>query len=72
MEKLCAQPETPPVKPLPAPLPVELEDMRERLQAALGVKATLRGSLKRGKIVLQYTSMEELEMIYAAMERLEQ
>jgi len=72
MEKLCAQPEERPTKPLPAPLPLELEDMRERLQAALGVKAVLRGNLKKGKIVLQYTNAEELEMIYAAMERLEQ
>ena len=72
MEKLCAPEQPKPEKPAPAALPVELEDMRERLQAALGVKAMLRGNLKRGKIVLQYTNTDELEMIYAAMERLEQ
>ena len=72
MEKLCAPVQPPVEKPLPAPLPLELEDMRERLQAALGVKAMLKGSLKKGKIVLQYNNAEELEMIYAAMERLEQ
>ena len=71
MEKLAAIKHEP-VKPLPAPLPLELEDMRERLQAALGIKAVLKGNLKKGKIVLQYNNAEELEMIYAAMERLEQ
>ena len=52
-------------------LPVELTDMCERLQNVLGVRTMLRGNLKRGKIVLQYTSTEELEMIYEAMEKLE-
>lgn len=56
----------------PPVLPLELEDMRERLQNVLGVRASLRGSLKKGKIVLQYNSAEELEAIYEAMERLEQ
>ncbi|MBR6787758.1 MAG: ParB/RepB/Spo0J family partition protein [Clostridia bacterium] len=56
------------VKP---PLPLELEDMRERLQNALGVRTMLRGSMKKGKVILQYNSTEELEAIYAAMERLE-
>ena len=70
MEKLAAVKHEP-VQPEPAPLPLELEDMRERLQNALGVRTMLRGNLKKGKIVLQYTSAEELEMIYEAMERLE-
>jgi len=72
MEKLAAQPAVQPVRPEPAPLPLELEDMRERLQNVLGVRASLRGSLKKGRIVLQYNSAEELEQIYEAMERLEQ
>ena len=72
MEKLAVQPAVQPVRPEPAPLPLELEDMRERLQNVLGVRASLRGSLKKGRIVLQYNSAEELEQIYEAMERLEQ
>jgi len=70
-EQLAAQPEKPSEKPRPRPLAVELEDMRARLQSAIGVRTLLQGSLKRGKVVLQYTSEEELEAIYAAMERLE-
>ena len=45
--------------------------MRERLQGALGVRTTLKGSLRRGRVILQYETTEELEAIYAAMERLE-
>ena len=71
-EQLAAQPDTPPApKPPKKPLAVELEDMRARLQSAIGVRTLLQGSRKRGKVVLQYSSEEELEAIYAAMERLE-
>ena len=71
LEKLAADwGRTAPIKIKPQ-LPVELTDMCERLQNVLGVRTMLRGNLKRGKIVLQYTSTEELEMIYEAMEKLE-
>lgn len=70
-EHLAALPDLPPVKREPAPLAVELEDMRARLQSAIGVRTQLRGNLKRGRVVLQYSTAEELEAIYAAMERLE-
>ena len=71
MEKLAAEPAVKPEKPQPAPLLVELADMQSRLESVLGVRTTLRGNLKKGKIVLQYSSAEELEAIYEAMERLE-
>lgn len=69
-ERLAALPEKT-EKPAPKPIAVELEDMRARLQSAIGVRTLLTGSLKRGKVVLQYSTEEELEAIYAAMERLE-
>ncbi len=72
LEELAAQEhQEKPQKAPPAPLPLELEDMRARLQNVLGVRASVQGSLKKGKVVLQYASPEELEAIYAAMERLE-
>lgn len=71
LEKLAAMPDEKPQKPAPRPLPSELNDMQERLQNVLGVRASLRGSLKKGRIILQYDSAEELEAIYEAMERLE-
>ncbi len=71
LEKLAAMPDEKPQKPAPKPLPSELNDMQERLQNVLGVRTSLRGSLKKGRIILQYDSAEELEAIYEAMERLE-
>ena len=71
LEKLAAQTMEKPAKPEPKPLPSELNDMQERLQNVLGVRTALHGNLKKGKIILQYDSAEELETIYEAMERLE-
>ena len=71
LEKLAAQTMEKPAKPEPQPLPSELNDMQERLQNVLGVRTALHGNLKKGKIILQYDSAEELEAIYEAMERLE-
>lgn len=71
LEKLAAQTMEKPSKPEPKPLPSELNDMQERLQNVLGVRTALHGNLKKGKIILQYDSAEELEAIYEAMERLE-
>ncbi|MBR1607267.1 MAG: ParB/RepB/Spo0J family partition protein [Clostridia bacterium] len=70
-EKLAAAPAEPSQKPEKKPLALELEDMRSRLQSVLGVRTTLTGNSKRGRVILQYGSEEELETIYAALERLE-
>ena len=71
LEKLAAQTMEKPAKPEPKPLPSELNDMQERLQNVLGGRTALHGNLKKGKIILQYDSAEELEAIYEVMERLE-
>ena len=70
-ETLAAAPAEPSQKPEKKPLALELEDMRSRLQSVLGVRTTLTGNSKRGRVILQYGSEEELETIYAALERLE-
>lgn len=71
LEKAAAVvPETA-AKPAPRPLPAELSDMQERLQNVLGVRTALKGNLKKGRIILQYQTAEELEAIYEIMERLE-
>jgi len=57
-------------KPVPKPLPVELSDMETRMRETLGVRTTFTGSRKKGKIILQYYSAEELEHLYQALERL--
>ena len=71
LEKLAAQTMEKPAKPEPKPLPSELNDMQERLQNVLGVRTALHGNLKKGKIILQYDSAEELEAIFEATDQME-
>ncbi len=70
LEKLAAAPVSAP-RPAPKPLPLELKDMESRLQNAFGLRTQLTGSRKKGKIVLQYYSEDELEQLYQCLERLE-
>ena len=49
-----------------------LKDMENRLGAAFGVKATIAGSEKKGKITFCYHSREELDSIYTLLEKLEE
>ena len=72
LEKIAAQP-NPVIKPKPAPkaLPLELQDMQNRMQETFGLRTQLKGSRKRGKIILQYYSEDELERLYQCLERLE-
>ena len=71
LEKLAAQPAVTPAKTERRALPLELQDMENRLRSVLGVRATIQGNQKRGKISLQYSSEEELERLYETMEALE-
>ena len=47
-------------KKKPAPLPVEYGELTDRLRSATGLKVSLTGTEKKGKIVLEYASQEEL------------
>ena len=75
MELLAADGPVPaaPARPKAAPsLSPELADMRERLRSAVGVKNVIfQGNGKKGRITLSYSSPEELDLIYAALETLE-
>ena len=51
-------------KPKAAPLPVEYEELRERLRSATGLKVSLSGTEQKGKIVLEYGSQEELQRLW--------
>ena len=69
LEKLCQA--TPKAKPSPAPrLAPELKDFAERLQQATGLRARIQGDLEQGTITLRYTSAEELEGLYEALEQI--
>ena len=71
LEKLAAAPMTPAAEKPVRRLPLELQDMENRLREAIGVRALLKGSRKKGKVILQYNNEDELEFIYQAMEKLE-
>ena len=70
-EMAKARPETEPVKAAAAkPLTPELHTLQNALREALGVKTTLNGTEKKGKITLSYNSAEELEHLYEVIGRL--
>ncbi|MBR4331626.1 MAG: ParB/RepB/Spo0J family partition protein [Clostridia bacterium] len=73
LEKLAAQPEPalPKPKPVPRPLPLELQDMESRMRETFGLRTLFKGNRKRGKIILQYESEDDLERLYQCLERLE-
>lgn len=71
LEQLAAKPpEAPAVKPRPKPLSPELHELQARILETLGVRTTFTGSLKRGRIILQYYSSDELERLYEALAKL--
>lgn len=60
----------PPVKKQTHALSVELSELEGRIRETMGVRATLTGSEKKGRIVLQYYSREELEHLSELISRL--
>ena len=72
LEKAAAQ-SVPAVKskPVPKALPLELQDMENRLRDTFGLRTQLKGNRKRGRIILQYYSEDELERLYQCLEKLE-
>ncbi len=56
-------------KPKAMPLPVEYEELAERLRSATGLKASIQGSEHKGKIVLEYGSQEELQRLWDMLDR---
>ena len=55
-------------KSVPKQLPAELTELQEKILRRTGMKTTLTGSISKGKIVLQYSSREELERLYDMLE----
>ncbi len=54
-------------KKQPVQLPVEYEELTERLRSATGLKVSLVGSEQKGKIVMEYASQEELQRLWDLM-----
>ncbi len=54
----------------PRTLPAELSELETLCREALGIRATLTGTSRKGKIVLQYYSQEELERLNELLHQL--
>jgi len=66
IEQLSA-PQPKPAKPLRALAP-ELTQLQDSAREAFGLRVQVKGSLKKGSIVLKYESADELERFYDMME----
>ena len=58
-------------KAAPKQLPAELGELQDKIRRKTGLKSTLTGSVKKGRIVLQYSTREELERLNDILDMLE-
>lgn len=71
LEELAKQaPAQPKTRKAAGTLAPELDALQNSMREALGLKTVLQGTEKRGKIILSYSSAEELEHLYEAIGRL--
>ncbi|MBR0266143.1 MAG: ParB/RepB/Spo0J family partition protein [Clostridia bacterium] len=68
----AAKPKKPATKRKPQSLPAELNELQDKIREKTGLKSTLTGSVSRGKIVLQYSSREELERFNEIMDLIQE
>ena len=53
-------------------LPAELSELQDKIQHRMGMKSTLTGNISKGRIVLQYSTREELERLNDLLDRMEE
>lgn len=70
LEEAAKEKPAAPPKSTPKQLAPELEALQSSMREALGLKVTLAGTEKKGKITLSYHSAQELENLYEAIGRL--
>ena len=71
LEALAARMKAPERKPRKTrDLEPELRELQERLLEKTGMRATLTGTVKKGKIVLQYGSLDELNRLSEMLEKI--
>ena len=65
LEQLAAslKPDRPARKRKAPEMPAELGELQDKIRLKTGLKSTLTGSINKGKIVLQYSTREELERL---------
>ena len=70
LEQLASAAKTakPAKKRKPAALPAELNELQDKIRMKTGLKSTLTGSISKGKIVLQYSTRDELERLNESLD----
>ena len=65
LEQLAAslKPDRPARKRKASEMPAELGELQDKIRLKTGLKSTLTGNINKGKIVLQYSTREELERL---------
>ncbi len=64
--------EKPARKRRPAPMPAELGELQEKIRLKTGLKSALTGSITKGRIVLQYSSRDELERLNELLDQIQE
>ena len=73
LEQLAAAArEKPAKKRRPAPMPAELGELQEKIRLKTGLKSALTGSVTKGRIVLQYSSRDELERLNELLDQIQE
>ena len=73
LEQLAsAAKEKPAKKRRPAPMPAELGELQEKIRQKTGLKSALTGSITKGRIVLQYSSRDELERLNELLDQIQE
>ena len=73
LEQLAsAAKEKPAKKRRPAPMPAELGELQEKIRLKTGLKSELTGSITKGRIVLQYSSRDELERLNELLDQIQE
>ena len=70
LEEMVREKQEPQVKKAPPAVSPEMNTLQNHMREAFGLKTTLTGNEKRGKITLSYNSAEELEHLYDVVSRL--
>lgn len=70
LEEMAREKQEPQVKKAPPAVSPEMNTLQNHMREAFGLKTTLTGNEKRGKITLSYNSAEELEHLYDVVSRL--
>ena len=73
LEQLAsAAKEKPAKKRRPALMPAELGELQEKIRLKTGLKSALTGSITKGRIVLQYSSRDELERLNELLDQIQE